>query len=114
MAPRHQRRDQWRQTKNGTWALSLGCQGFRVRLFQNEKGGYFYRDVHRPDGTRDRKTLGTGDRREAENRGRQLLAALLGGNGRLDDGTTQAPRRVSLGVLCDRFVEECAMFLDNY
>src|SRR5688572_24328703 len=109
MAPRQQRRDQWRQTKQGTWTLSLGCRGFRVRLFQKEKGGYFYRDVHRPDGTRDRKTLATPDRREAEQRGRQLLVALLGGNAQVPAETTHALRRISLGNLCDRFVEECAM-----
>ena len=79
MAPRQRRRDRWRQTKNGTWTVSLGHRGYRVRLFEITKGAGFYRDVHRPDGARDRKTLGTCDRREAEERGRQLLAALLVG-----------------------------------
>jgi integrase len=113
MAPRQHRRDQWRQTKNGTWTLSLGYRGVRVRLFQKAKGGGFYRDVHRPDGTRDRKTLATCDRREAEQRGRQLLAALLGAPALVGPETAHAPCRVSLGALCDRFVDECAMFLDN-
>jgi len=113
MAPRQHRRDQWRQTKKGTWTLSLGCRGFRVRLFQKRKGGYFYRDVHRPDGTRDRKTLATCDRHAAEQRGRQLLVALLGGDVPVSNESAHAPRRVALGGLCDRFVEECAMFLDN-
>ena len=112
MAPRQQRRDKWRQTKNGTWTVSLGNRGFRVRLFQIEKDGVFHRDVRRPDGTRDRKTLATNDRREAEQRGRRLLAALLGGTPE-DRRGADSPTRVSLGALCDRFVEECAMFLDN-
>jgi integrase len=113
MAPRQRRRDQWRQTKKGTWTISLGNRGYRVRLFENTKGGGFYRDVYRPDGVRDRKTLGTNDRREAEQRGRQLLAALLGGTVPGERRAIDTPARVSLGELCDRFVEECAMFLDN-
>ena len=50
---------------------------------------------------------------EAEQRGGQLLVALLGGNAQVPAETTHAPRRISLGNRCDRFVEECAMFLDN-
>jgi hypothetical protein len=113
MAPRQRRRDQWRQTKKGTWTISLGHRGFRVRLFEITKGGGFYRDVHQPDGTRDRKTLATNDRREAEQRGRQLLAALLAGGPVASSRSANESSQVALGDLCDRFVEECAMFLDN-
>lgn len=113
MAPRHKRREEWRQTKTGTWTRSLGHRGFRVRLFENVKGGFFYRDVRRPDGTRDRATLGTRDRGEAEALGKQLLAALLAGGEPTTCAATPVRRTVPLGQLCDRFVRECPMFLDN-
>lgn len=116
MAPRHERRDQWRKTKKGTWTISLGHRGYRVRLFENRKGGLFYRDVQRPDGMRERKSIGTRDKAEAERRARRLLAALLSG-GELAPDHVREPGRsesaVSLGYLCDRFVAECPMFLDN-
>ena len=35
MASRRSRRSQWRRTENGTWTLSLGERGYRVRLFEN-------------------------------------------------------------------------------
>lgn len=116
MAPRHERRDQWRKTKKGTWTISLGHRGYRVRLFENRKGGLFYRDVQRPDGMRERKSIGTRDKAEAERRARRLLAALLSG-GELAPSDARLPVRsesaVPLGYLCDRFVVECPMFLDN-
>lgn len=116
MAPRHARRDQWRKTKKGTWTISLGHRGYRVRLFEIRQGGLFYRDVLRPDGVRERKSIGTRDQAEAERRARRLLAALLSG-GELAPNDVREPGRsesaVSLGYLCDRFVAECPMFLDN-
>src|SRR5689334_8229615 len=113
MAPRRKRRDEWRQTKKGTWTCSLGHRGLLVRLIQNEKGGFFYYDARRPDGTRQRRTLGTSERAEAERRGRRLLAALLSGGAPAAQGSPRARKSVSLGELCDRFVRECPMFLDN-
>lgn len=106
MAPRRKRRDQWRMTKNG-WTISLGQRGRRVKLFQNGKDGFFYREVFQPGGSRDRKSLGTRDRDEAERIGRELLSMLLVG---------QMPKRpsvVRLGELAEAFITECPMFLDN-
>lgn len=106
MTSRRTRRDQWRKTNKGTWTISLGSRGQRIRLFQNRKDGVFYREVFR-DGRKDRQSLGTSDRDEAERLGKQLLSMLLSG---------QAPRPksiVRLGALADAFVKESPMFLDN-
>jgi hypothetical protein len=107
MLPRRKRRDQWRQTKKGTWTISLGHRGQRVRLFQNSKDGIFYREVHLPGGRKDRRSLGTREKTEAERVGRQLLAALL----TCDAPQPNAP--VQLGELVRAFITESPMFLDN-
>jgi hypothetical protein len=44
MAARNPRRNEWHQA-DGKWTKSLGRRGLRVRLFQNRKGGVFYRSV---------------------------------------------------------------------
>jgi integrase len=111
MAPRQTRRNHWRQTKTGTWTCTLGQRGsYVVRLFQNRRGGCFYRDVHSPDNTRSRLTLGTTDRAEADQMGCQLYAALLAG---VSDAGPPRPHTVALGDVCERFLRECPMFLDN-
>jgi hypothetical protein len=79
MTLRQTRRDQWRKSKNGTWACSLGLRGCRVRLFQKTKDGIFYREVHVPGQGKDRISLHTTERAEAERLGRSLLASLLSG-----------------------------------
>src|SRR5688572_13712966 len=114
MTPRRMRRDTWRKTKNGTWTISLGHRGYRVRLFENGKGGLYYRDVFRPDGVRERKSIGTHDRSEAERLARRLLAALLSGGELAPEQHASVPAlAVPLGQLFDRFVKECPMLLDN-
>ncbi len=107
---RSPRRDQWRQTKNGSWTRSLGHRGARVRLFQKTKDGVFYREVHVPDAGRDQACLHTRDRAEAQRLGEALLAALL------DKERPPAPRAdppVLLGDLVARYQRECPMYLDN-
>ena len=95
----------WHQV-NGKWTRSLGERGLRVRLFQIRRGGMFFRSVclH---GQKQRKALGTTDRREAERLGRALLAAL-----RLDGGASPA-ETLTLVELWDRYRRECPDFLDN-
>ncbi|MDQ6635153.1 MAG: tyrosine-type recombinase/integrase [Gemmatimonadota bacterium] len=100
-------RDQWRVYKKGTWACSLGRRGCRVRLFQITKGGFFYREVHVPGCGKDRVSLHTRERSEAERLGRVLLASLLSG---------VAPKLsavVRLSDLASAFTTEAPMFLDN-
>jgi integrase len=107
MTPRRTRRDQWRLTKTGTWTVSLGTRGQRVRLFQKRKDGVYYREVHQPGAGKDRRSLETRDRAEAERLGRQIVAGLMIG---------VAPKVASvirLGELADAFVSESPMFLDN-
>jgi integrase len=107
MASRHSRHEQWRRTKNGTWTLSLGRRGHRVRLFEKTKGGMIYREVQLPGGKKTRASLDTRDRALAERKGREIMAGLLTGSVPSDSGP------IKLSELCRRFVEECAMFLDN-
>jgi integrase len=107
MASRQSRHEQWRRTKKGTWTLSLGRRGHRVRLFEKEKGGMIYREVQLTGGKKTRASLETRDRAVAEKKGREIMAGLLTGNVPSDSGP------IRLSELCRRFVEECAMFLDN-
>ncbi len=108
MTLRQTRRDQWRKSKNGTWACSLGHRGCRVRLFQITKDGSFYREVHIPGKGRDRISLKTRERAEAEKLGRTLLASLLTGI-----APKPAASAVRLGELIKAFLAESPMFLDN-
>lgn len=107
MATRRKRRDQWKQTSAGGWTCSLGHRGCRVRLYQLESGGYFYREVRLADGRKDRQTLRTRDRAEAERLGKQLVARLLSGAAK--------PVRVDvrLGALVEAYLAESPMHLDN-
>ena len=109
MPSRRSRRSQWRRTKNGTYTISLGERGYRVRLFENrDKGGMIYREVQLPGGRKSRQSLGTRDRARAEEIGRQIVAGLMAGR------EARAPNGpVPLGQLCDQFLAECPMFLDN-
>lgn len=95
----------WSKT-NGKWTLSLGTRGARVRVFQREPGGVFYRDVW-VDGRKDRRSLGTTERTQAEARGRALVAALL----QPTPATREGP--ITLGQLWARFQVECAAWKDN-
>jgi integrase len=111
MTSRRRRHDQWHKTKNGTWSCLLGRRGeLQIRLFDNWKGGFYYADVRAPGRKRKRRTLGTNDRAEAERRGRQLYLDLLSGKA---DRPAAAPRIVRLGELCDCFLKDCPMLLDN-
>jgi hypothetical protein len=68
----------------------------------------FYREVHVPGQGKDRISLHTGERAEADRLGRALLASLLSGS---------APKPTSsvvrFGELASAFVAESPMFLDN-
>lgn len=107
MPPRRKRRDQWRQRKDGSWTISLGSRGHRVQLFENRESGVYYRCLYEPGVGKQRRSLGTKDRAEAERLGRQLLAMLLQG---------EAPRERSvarLGEVCAAFLAESPMLADN-
>jgi len=97
-------RNKWNRF-NGTWTISLGSRGTRVRLFERAKGGVYYRDVW-INGRKDRRSLQTSDRHEAERLGKLLLSELL--SGRLE---TSGP--LTLGTLWNRFSDECSIWLDN-
>jgi integrase len=99
-------RSEWHQ-QNGLWSRSLGNRGLRVRLFQKRSGGQFYRAIWLPEKGFDRRCLMTYDRTEAEQLGKELLAALL-----RNEEITSA-ETLTLGMLWDRYSRECVAFLDN-
>jgi integrase len=107
MTPRPKRRDRWRKTKNDTWRISIGQRGLRVTLFENTKGGCFYREVHGRGGKKVRKSLRTRDKEEALRMGRQLYAVMLTGS------SPKPPLVLRLGELVDAFGLRSPMFLDN-
>jgi integrase len=107
MATRKPRRNEWRQ-KNGKWTRSLGERGLRVRLFQITKGGAFYRDVWLPGCGKNRRSIGTVDRAEADRIGRDLLAELLRGGNVVTEGP------LTLRDLWERYRWEALQFLDNH
>jgi integrase len=111
MNSRRLRRDEWRRTKNGTWTCSFGRRGdVQVRLFENRDSGFYYADVRAPGHQRAKRTLGTADRTEAGKQGQQIYLGLLSVKA---EGPVAAPQVVRLGELCERFVKECPMLLDN-
>lgn len=119
MAPRPKRRDEWHRTTAGTWTCTLGKRGgVVVTLFEKRTSGYYYVDVHRPGARRERKTLNTRNRAEADALGRTMYAqAMLGVHPDVQQakGGHDVPRRKSprLGELCERFLAECPELLDN-
>src|SRR5690242_11500166 len=111
MTSRRRRHDEWHKTKNGTWSCLLGRRGeLTVRLFNNRKSGFYYADVRAPGHHRSKRTLGTNDRSEADKRGRQIYLELLTGKA---SEPVAAPQVVRLGELCDAFLKDCPMLLDN-
>lgn len=111
MTSRRRRHDEWHKTKNGTWSCLLGRRGeLTVRLFNNRKSGFYYADVRAPGHHRSKRTLGTNDRSEADKRGRQIYLELLTGKG---NEPVSTPQVVRLGELCDAFLKDCPMLLDN-
>lgn len=102
------KRDTWRHQKNGTWTLSIGRRGDRVRLFQKRRDGQFYREVWVPGKGPSRKCLGTSDRGEAEQLARRLQAELA-----LGLEQRKAGGKITLRLLWDRFRTECQAYLDN-
>ena len=100
----------WHQVK-GKWARSLGERGIRVRLFQMRRGGTFFRAVWqagRGKNGKNRKSLGTTDRGDAERQGKALLAALRAG-----EVGTVLPDRLTLGDLWERYRTTCQAYLGH-
>ena len=104
--PRKPRRDTWRQV-NGKWTRSLGSRGTRIRIFEKRRGGIFFRDVWVSGRGKNRKSLGTTDRQEADHLGRQLLVALL------RHEQVVATGALTLRHLWERYSKESPAFLDN-
>jgi integrase len=103
--PRKPRRDTWRQV-NGKWTRSIGSRGTRIRIFEKRRGGVFFRDVWLSGRGKNRKSLGTTDRAEADRLGTHLLAALL-----RQEETTETV--LLLRDLWERYSTESPAFLDN-
>lgn len=103
---RKPRRDAWKIVE-GKWTRSFGSRGTRVRLFERTKGGAYYRDVHVAGRGKNRRSLGTKDRAEAERLARELVSALLREEEIIADGV------VTLAHLWERYRTEASAFLDN-
>src|SRR5438128_12524268 len=106
MATRN-RRNEWHQV-HGRWTRSLGERGMRVRIFEKRRNGTFYRAVWVRGRGHDRACLHTRDRGEAERLARQLLAALLTGQGHEPQSS-----KLTLKELWERFRTESPSFVDN-
>lgn len=131
-------RFEWRPGNNGTWKVSLGGRGHRVRLFQKRSGGEFYRAIWLPDTNKeDVASLQTSNREEAYRLGSLLVSELLQISEReanpfqrsdsanftpdiatqntfnLSNGTTHTRRVVKLAELGSRYLRECAAFQNN-
>ncbi|HEY5490399.1 MAG TPA: tyrosine-type recombinase/integrase [Gemmatimonadaceae bacterium] len=79
----------------------------RIRLYQKQVGGTFYRTIWISGRGKSTASLGTTDRAEADKLGRAFLAELLSGK------AAAMPERLTLELLWRRYRTECAAFLDN-
>jgi integrase len=103
----------WRMVGD-RWTRSLGVRGLRVRLFQKRRHGVFYRTLWLPGEGKDRKCLGTKDRREAERLGRALLTELrTAGVDSIPADRESTRSSLTLGDLWRRYRTTCPAFLDN-
>ncbi len=102
----------WRKVGD-RWTRSLGMRGLRVRLFQKRKHGVFYRTLWVGDEGKDRKCLGTNDRREAERLGRALIGELRSATTGMTPTVAPQTSSLTLGELWRRYSTTCAAFLDN-
>ncbi len=97
----------WHQI-DGRWSCSLGERGIRIRLFENRRGGVFYRAVWQAGRGKNRRSLGTTDRKEAERQGKALLATLRQG-----EASAIAQQRLTLGELWERYSKTCPAYLGH-
>lgn len=107
MATRKPTRSEWHK-QDGKWSRSFGDRGTRIRLFQNRRGGVFYRAVWVSGKGFDRKSLGTRERDQADKSGKELLSHLLT-DGNLPAGSGP----VTLPDLWARYSTSCEAHLDN-
>jgi hypothetical protein len=57
------------------WSTHVEAHGIRIRLYQRSRGGNIYRELRTRDG-KDRKSLRTSDRDEAEGLAKKLAKKL--------------------------------------
>ena len=65
-----------RKRRKKSWSKHVEAHGVRVRIYERANSSSIYREVRLPDGTKDRKSLGTGDRDEAERRAKSLCGEI--------------------------------------
>ena len=100
-------RHEWHQTDSGSWTRTIGDRGLRIRLF--DKSGVYYREIYLPGGGKDRKSLGTSDRREADRLAKQLYAELVRGPAPV----AVIPTTVTLAALWGRYRTTSQRYLGN-
>src|SRR5215207_6832080 len=69
----------WRNSKRGCWSLSLGERGRRVRVFQRQPGGLFFRETWIEGRGRNSASLHTQHKEEAQRRAVAFYLALTEG-----------------------------------
>jgi hypothetical protein len=98
-------RSGWHQI-NGKWTRTLGERGCRVRLFQNRRDGVFYRATWITGQGKDRRSLNTTDRAQADRLGKALLGELR----RPTETAERTVRRLTLSDLWERFRTTCVTY----
>jgi hypothetical protein len=98
-------RKEWQKSAKGCWSLSLGERGCRVRIFQREQEGQFFRETWVGKGRgRAAAALHTRNRVEAQRLGEAFFEALLQGDRPSADGP------LTLKGLWTRYQEECPAY----
>lgn len=80
--------------KRKSWSKIIEGHGVRVRIYERRNSSVLYREIRLPDGSKDRKSLGTTDRGRAEELANTLCEELA--RARLTDVT---PGAVTFGQL---------------
>lgn len=92
-------------SKTGLWSRSFGDWGTKVRVFQKRPGGSFYRAIYLTHSRKDVACLHSSDRTQA--------IAIVAPQLRTLAEAACAPRVVTLGQLCERYLAECELLRDN-
>ncbi|MGK7312542.1 MAG: tyrosine-type recombinase/integrase [Candidatus Longimicrobiales bacterium M2_2A_002] len=92
--------------KRKSWSKIVEEHGVRVRLYERPGSDNIYREVRKPDGSKDRKSLGISDRDKAKEKAKELCAAIadlrLNPSKRPDNLTLGQLRRIYLREKGDR------------
>jgi len=63
-----------------SWSKIIEAHGIRIRIYERPRSTSIYREVRLDDGSKDRRSLGTGDRKRAEKLAEELAGELAKAN----------------------------------